>query len=189
MHVRRGDKAHVDSAYRDLFGGKMTPEFFLGLMVDEGLHKCKPPDCVVFVATDELNRTWFDPFREAGYALRFADDLKQPPLLDALSSFPQPLWPDVLAILEQIVCIHATEGFVGSLPSTLSGHVINARHAAAAALGGASAASGRHNGRPLFTKLHESCCDERTAVDLLRLPGVTTLADVPCEPHEGNPWC
>ena len=31
-----------------------------------------------------------------------------------------------------------------------------------------------------FTKLHESCCDARTALDLLKLPGVTRLEEVPC---------
>ena len=76
----------------------------------------------------------------------------------------------------------------GSLPSTLSGHVVNvravARHAAAA--------SGAAGGAPrplLFTKLHESCCDARTAEDVLRMPGVSGLGDVPCQPEEGNPWC
>ena len=100
--------------------------------------------------------------------------------MTALSAFPQPLWADVLAILEQLVCIQAGGGFVGSLPSTLSGHIVNARRAAAAA---------EEDHRPLFTKLHESCCDQRTAIDLLKLPGVSSLADVPCVAHEGNPWC
>ena len=100
-------------------------------------------------------------------------------MLDALTAYPQPVWADILAILEQIVCIHAGGGFVGSLPSTLSGHVINAR----------AVASGSNDERPLFTKLHESCCDARTALDLLRLPGVTSLADVPCVAHAGNSWC
>ena len=43
--------------------------------------------------------------------------------------------------------------------------------------------------RPLFAKLHESCCDDATAAELLKLPGVASLADVPCHPHAGNPWC
>ena len=173
--VRRGDKASVDSAYKGVFGGKMTPEFFLRLARDEGIL----PDAVVYVATDELDRSYFAPMAEAGLTLRFVDDLDQGPLLDALTAYPQPVWADILAILEQIVCIHAGGGFVGSLPSTLSGHVINAR----------AVASGSNDERPLFTKLHESCCDARTALDLLRLPGVTSLADVPCVAHAGNSWC
>ena len=120
---------------------------------------------------------WFEPLA-AHYTLRFVDDLDQPSLVDALSAFPQPLWPDVLAILEQIVCIGARGGFVGSLPSTLSGHIVNAR-----------AVDRPSDHRPLFTKLHETCCDERTALDLLRLPKVSSLADVPCKPHAGNSWC
>ena len=39
------------------------------------------------------------------YNLSFADDLAQPALLDALAAFPQSLWADVLAILEQLVCM------------------------------------------------------------------------------------
>jgi len=47
-----------------------------------------------------------------------------------------------LAIWTQIVCAEAPGGFVGSLPSTLSGHVINVRRA-------------QHptDTRPLFTKV------------------------------------
>lgn len=130
------------------------------------------------MATDELDRSWFAPLRAAGYNLRFVDELAQPPLALALSAFPQALWADVLAILEQIVCIEASGGFVGSLPSTLSGHIVNARRAARP-----------EDSRPLFTKVHESCCDERTAMDLLKLPGVNSLDDVPCFAHQQNPWC
>ena len=111
------------------------------------------------------------------------------PLLDALSAFPQAVWADVLAILEQIVCIDAPGGFVGSLPSTLSGHIVNARLARRVGVGGGAPGDNVEQPVLFFTKLHESCCDARTAVDLLRLPGVTSLADVPCEPHAGNPWC
>jgi len=175
MHVRRGDKAVVDKAYAAVFGGKMTTEFFGQLAKDEGFVN----GATVFVATDELERSWFKPLAQlGGYKLVFVDDLAQPPLVLALSAFPQKLWADVLAILEQIVCAEAPGGFVGSLPSTLSGHIINVRRA-------------QHptDTRPLFTKVHETCCDARTEMDLLKLPGVASLADVPCHPHKGNPWC
>jgi hypothetical protein len=177
MHVRQGDKATVDVAYTGIFGARMTADYFVSLARDEGFASA----ATIFVATDELDQVdWFDPLRDAGYTLRFVDDLAQRPLLDALSTFPQAVWADILAILEQLVCIEAPGGFVGSLPSTLSGHIINVRQARSMA--GTAA-------KPLFTKVHESCCDARTALDLLMLPGVTSLADVPCEPHEGNPWC
>ena len=175
-HVRRGDKVRVDKAYTRIWE-KMTPDFFLSLLREEQLA---PSAGQLFVATDELDRAWFEPLRAAGYSLVFVDDLEQRPLLRALSAYPQQLWADVLAILEQIICTEAPNGFVGSLPSTLSGHVINMRRVH----GG-----GSDERRPLFTKLHELCCDERTAIDLMRLPGVTTLADVPCVPGEGNAWC
>ena len=169
MHVRRGDKARVDSAYTAIFGGKMSTSFFARLARDEGFER----GATVFVATDELDRSWFRPLADASsYTLTFAEDLDQRALLEALSAFPQALWADVLAILEQIVCINAQGGFVGSLPSTLSGHVVNARATRSMTAGGDS--------RPLFTKLHESCCDARTALDLLKLPEVQTLEQVPC---------
>ena len=57
----------------------------------------------VFVATDELDRSWFAPFSDAGYHLVFADDLDQRPLLTALQAFPQPVWVDILAIIEQVI--------------------------------------------------------------------------------------
>ena len=96
----------------------------------------------------------------------------------------------MLAILEQIICINAPGGFVGSLPSTLSGHIVNARAMRTDVTSGTmtielngrgpSPQEERVEVRPLFTKLHESCCDARTALDLLKLPGVTRLEEVPC---------
>lgn len=181
LHVRRGDKTHVDAAYRDVFG-KMSPGYFLKLMADEPAFGAGalPPGSPLFVATDELDRSWFAPLAAAGHRLHFVDDLDQAALLTALSAFPQPLWADVLAILEQLVCLRAS-AFVGTLPSTLSGHVVNARAVTAESAGTAEAK------RPLFVKLHESCCDARTAEDLMRLPGVRTLSDVPCSAQES--WC
>lgn len=73
MHVRRGDKARVDKAYSALFGAKMGAEYFARLSDDEGL----PRAGVVFVATDELDRSWFEPLRASGRDLRFVDDLEQ----------------------------------------------------------------------------------------------------------------
>jgi len=172
IHVRRGDKVKVDRAYVATFG-KYTPAFFLALMADAGFGDAGAAP--VYVATDELDRGWFAPLAAAGHNLSFARDLDQGALWRALSAFPQPLWPDVLAIVEQQIAIDARR-FVGSLPSTLSGHVVNAR-----------AAAGEGGG--FFVKLHESCCDARTAADLLRLPGVRELADVPCHAQEGNEWC
>lgn len=176
MHIRRGDKAKVDRAYTAVWA-KMDAAYFVRLAEAERM----PRGAVVYVATDELDHGWFEALTAAGYALRFVDDLSQGPLLSALSAFPQALWVDVLAILEQLICIDAQLGFVPSLPSTLSGHIVNVR--------AARATFDAVEHRPLFVKLHESCCDARTALDLLRLDGVSTLHDVPCEPHAGNPWC
>lgn len=196
MHVRRGDKAVVDKAYSAVFGQRMGPSYFRQLARREGI----PDGATLFVATDELDRTWFDPLIAAGqYTVRFVDDLDQRPLLEALTAFPQSLWADVLAILEQIVCVDAASGFVGSLPSTLSGHVVNARAAAAHAmaswrsLGAAAADAASHPSPPLlFSKLHESCCDESTTRDWLDgglVPGSADADALPCLQHAGNPWC
>ena len=192
MHVRRGDKATVDVAYRAVFGSQMSTSYFRAL----ALHGDTIADgSRVFVATDELDRSWFGPLRDAGsYTLSFVDDLHQPPLLAALSAFPQPLWADVLAILEQIICARAPSGFVGSLPSTLSGHIVNVRAAAAHEAAGGHEAAGASEARSpplLFTKLHESCCDERTTRDWLNggLVGGGGVAALPCVTHAGNPWC
>ena len=206
-------------------GHSSMHRYFLRLAEEEGI----PHGSTVFVATDELDHSWFWPTLSGAFKLVFADQLAQDPLYNALSAFPTAVWADVLAILEQIICMAASHGFVGSLPSTLSGHIVNARQVVADAAADAAADDGgadddaaqtapavhdaafdsaagreeqgrgepaprtappvRHRRRPLFTKLHESCCDARTALDLLRLPGVDTLADVPCVPHDGNPWC
>lgn len=175
LHIRRGDKVHVDAAYTEVFG-RMTPDYYASLMKAEGGFD--DPATPVYVATDELDRGWFAPLA-ARHNLSFVDGLDQGALLAALGAFPQALWADVLGIIEQIVCTRAVT-FVGTLPSTLSGHVVNTR---------AVAAGGGGGGRPLFVKLHESCCDARTAEDVLRMPGVSGLGDVPCQPEEGNPWC
>ena len=78
----------------------------------------------VFVATDELDRA-VRPLRDAGYTLRFVDDLAQPPLLAALTAFPQPVWRTCSRYWNRSASTRSA-GFVGSLPSTLSGHIVNA---------------------------------------------------------------
>ena len=57
----------------------MTADYFLRLAADEGLA----PGAEVFVATDELQRQWFEPFAAAGYTPRFVEDLPQAPLAEA----------------------------------------------------------------------------------------------------------
>ena len=189
MHVRRGDKASVDIAYTSVFGGRMDHDYFLRLARQQSSDEEDDDSSIadgstVFVATDELDRSWFAPLAKGGqYALKFVDDLDQAPLVTALSAFPQGLWADVLAILEQIVCIEARGGFVGSLPSTLSGHVVNARAVRGAGEGEAEPL------RPplLFTKLHESCCDARTRRDWIVAGWTEKGEPLPCVGHEE--WC
>ncbi|KAL1530065.1 hypothetical protein AB1Y20_000987 [Prymnesium parvum] len=175
LHVRRGDKLHVDRAYTRMFGS-MDQNYFMRLMELEGFER----GASVYVATDEPSRDWFAPIREV-YNLSFVENLDQKPLLDVLAAFPQPLWADVLAILEQIICIQAPNGFVGTLPSTLSGHIVNARVVKSA-----------RNDATMFTKLHELCCDPLTQADLQRggwrdKTGVLLPGTLPCQLPE--PWC
>ena len=50
MHVRRGDKASVDKAYTGVFGGKMTPEYFLRLARDERFEQGASPPAAAALA-------------------------------------------------------------------------------------------------------------------------------------------
>ena len=76
----------------------MDTDYFLTLM------ESFDPTLPVFIATDEVQRDWFEPIA-ARFNISFVEDLAQPPLLLALAAFPQPLWPDVLAMMEQIVIL------------------------------------------------------------------------------------
>ena len=107
IHVRRTD--HPSSF-------QMKQDFWLShLKVREALNLTK----TLYVATDERNKTWFQPFRDAGYNLFFAedfDDQLQP------QSIKNAVVQDMLGLCEQLICAHA-DHFVGSYYSTFTMYI------------------------------------------------------------------
>lgn len=107
IHVRRTD--HPSSF-------QIKQEFWLwNLKVRGALNLTR----ALYIATDETNKTWFQPFREAGYSLFFADDFT-----DQLQvkNIPVAVIQDVLGLCEQLICAHA-DHFVGSYYSTFTMYI------------------------------------------------------------------
>ncbi|XP_068676434.1 uncharacterized protein [Montipora foliosa] len=73
----------------------------------------------LYIATDEKNRTWFRPFREAGFNLYFAEDFADQL---QIKSIPAVIIQDVLGLCEQLICAHA-DHFVGSYYSTFTMYI------------------------------------------------------------------
>lgn len=93
----------------------------LSFKQDHWLQKLKEQKALnfsntLYVATDERNKTWFRPFRQAGFTLFFADDFdEQLEFKDLRSIFVQ----DMAGLCEQLICAHA-DIFVGSYYSSFS---------------------------------------------------------------------
>lgn len=105
IHVRRTD--------RTLSSGVKQPQHWL-----QRLQKLKALNLTktLYIATDERNKTWFKPFRQAGYNVLFAEDFAdqlQPKDMDGI--FIQ----DVSGLCEQLICVHANN-FVGSRYSSFT---------------------------------------------------------------------
>jgi len=109
MHVRRTD--HPTSR-------KMTQDYWLNILNKRGLISITT---TLYIATDEKNLTWFQPFRDAGFDLLFAKDFK-----DIFESVVHhkgvEISQDILGLTEQLICAHAAH-FVGSYYSTFSLYV------------------------------------------------------------------
>ena len=106
-HIRRTD--HPSS-----FG--IRQDFWLKqLQIRSALNLTK----TLYIATDERDRTWFRPFRDAGYNLYFADDFAEQL---GLTTIPTTMVQDVLGLCEQLICAHA-DHFVGSYYSTFTMHI------------------------------------------------------------------
>lgn len=107
IHVRRTD--HPSSF-------QMKQEFWLWkLKVRQALNLTK----TLYIATDEGNKTWFYPFREAGYNLFFAEDFYDQL---QLKSIKRAVAQDMLGLCEQLICAHA-DHFVGSYYSTFTMYI------------------------------------------------------------------
>ena len=72
----------------------------------------------LFVATDEPNRQWFEPFHKAGYQLYFSDEFLEPT--------GRSFYMDIRGLHDQLICIHA-KLFVGSKSSSFSGFIYRSR--------------------------------------------------------------
>ncbi|XP_068683221.1 uncharacterized protein [Montipora foliosa] len=106
IHVRRTD--HKVSSSK-------TPSHWLERMAVSNFLNVST---ALFVATDEPNRQWFEPFYEAGYQLYFSDEFLEP----SENSF----YMDIRGLHDQLICIHASL-FVGSKSSSFSGFIHRSR--------------------------------------------------------------
>lgn len=87
-------------------------------MIDN-LKSVLPRDRLVFVATDERNKTFFDAFKRHFPQVRFLDDYM-------ISAGLKELNPNYLGMIDQMICTRA-EYFVGTWFSTFSGYITRVR--------------------------------------------------------------
>lgn len=111
IHVRRTDLPSIF---------QMKQEYWLRRLKEKNSLKLTK---TLYIATDEGNKTWFNPFREAGYNLLFADDFDDQLHLQNINSvFVQ----DMTGLCEQLICAHA-HSFVGSGHSSFSMFIMRLR--------------------------------------------------------------
>ena len=104
MHVRRTD--HPLSFRKRQY-------FWLQLLnIREAVNLTK----TLYIATDEENKAWFEPFNKAGYNLFFAEDFSDQLQLGNINVA---VVQDMLGLCEQLICAHA-DHFVGSYYSTFT---------------------------------------------------------------------
>ncbi len=102
LHIRRGD-----FQYHRV---KLTAEEW----VKNTINIFQPGE-VLYIATDELNKTFFEPFIKQGYQVRFLDDyFKQYGLSNLDGAF--------MGMIDTIVASHG-RAFVGTWFSTFSGYI------------------------------------------------------------------
>lgn len=106
IHVRRTD--HKISA-------NMAPSYWLQNMARLAFRNVTS---ALYVATDEPDKIWFEPFQQAGYQLYFSDEFFKP----TGRSFDM----DIKGLYDQVICIHA-KLFVGSKGSSFSGFIYRSR--------------------------------------------------------------
>lgn len=82
----------------------------------------------LYVATDEKDKAWFDPFKtEYGFKkLVFWDDLAADIKDQILPKYPTTMRGDLIGFLEQIICAKA-KNFAGSHGSTFSAAIMALR--------------------------------------------------------------
>lgn len=104
VQVRR--RIHMDS--------RLPPSYWIDQM--EAVFQ---KDIPVYVATDEQDQSWFQPFRDAGFNVYFAGDF--PDVLD-FTHVPTSVRMDLLGVHEQCICQKAGK-FVASPASTFDAFI------------------------------------------------------------------
>ena len=106
IHVRRTDHKISSS---------MAPTHWLKNMARQNFREVST---ALYIATDEEDKGWFEPFHKAGYQLYFSDEFFQPT--------GQSFDVDIKGLHDQVICIHA-KMFVGSKSSSFSGFIYRSR--------------------------------------------------------------
>jgi len=119
VHIRRGDKVFETSfsrVYHD-------PEWYASRIADYKEMATK-----VYVATDEPNRSLFNPFLEHGLSPVFWEDLPELEeiLRPYLKHFPKRMFMDILGMVEQLICAYSAM-FLGSGYSTFTTYILRLR--------------------------------------------------------------
>lgn len=109
-HIRRTD---LTRAYRDLGVDKNATEI-LGEFTNGDNKDILPKDSVVYIATDESDKSFFDAFRKTYRKVYFLDDF-----VDLLGpDFPK----EYYGMIDQLVCTRS-DRFVGTFYSTFTGYI------------------------------------------------------------------
>eukprot|EP01065_Artemidia_motanka_P006022 TRINITY_DN12927_c0_g2_i1.p1 TRINITY_DN12927_c0_g2~~TRINITY_DN12927_c0_g2_i1.p1 ORF type:complete len:423 (+),score=131.93 TRINITY_DN12927_c0_g2_i1:767-2035(+) len=106
MHVRHGEYQQKQA----IFPASAVIKQIEGIL--------KPGD-LIYVATDEKNKEWFDPLRQQGYRLRFYGDFVEAAGLADVS-------PSHVGMVETMVAV-AADRFIGTYWSTFTGYITRLR--------------------------------------------------------------
>lgn len=106
FHVRRGD-----FQYKDV---KISAE---AMMTNVG--HLLPHNELLYIATDERNKSFFQPFRQRFPSIRFLEDFEDIADLKGIN-------PNYLGMIDQVVCMRGRY-FVGTWFSTFSGYITRMR--------------------------------------------------------------
>jgi len=107
MHIRRTD---LTKAYSEWGVDKDASEIYYEFAVK---RKIIPRDSVVYIATDEKEKSWFDVFLKQYKAVYFLDDF-----IDLIPEVPVRHY----GMIDQLVCTKG-ENFVGTFYSTFTGYI------------------------------------------------------------------
>jgi len=102
LHIRRGD-----FQYKKM---KLSGDEWL-MNTRDVLKKNE----ILYIATDEADKDFFDPFRRAGFKLHFLSDYIESAALEGMD-------PNIMGMVETVVCSQGRT-FIGTFRSTFSGYI------------------------------------------------------------------